>query len=46
VTLLLKEVVNGTELTVRMENFEAAEERDANKRAWQHGLTTLADILK
>jgi uncharacterized protein YndB with AHSA1/START domain len=31
VTVLLKKVAKGTELTIRMENFEAPEERDANK---------------
>ena len=44
-TALLKEVDNGTELTIRMENFETAAERDANKQAWQSGLATLAGIL-
>ena len=46
VTMLFKEADKGTELIVRMENFETAEERDANKQAWQRGLATLADILK
>jgi len=32
--------------TIRMENFENAEERDANRQAWQRGLDTLADIVK
>jgi hypothetical protein len=35
----------GTELKIRMENFETAEERDANRQAWQRGLSTLADIV-
>ncbi len=34
----------GTELIVRMENFETAEERDANKQAWEQGLAALAGI--
>ena len=46
VTALLKEVGAGTELTIRMENFETAAERDANKQAWQSGLATLAGILE
>lgn len=46
VTVILEEMGNGTKLTIRMENFETAEERDNNKQAWQHGLATLADILK
>jgi uncharacterized protein YndB with AHSA1/START domain len=35
----------GAELLVRMENFETAEERDANKQAWEQGLATLAGIV-
>ena len=46
VAVLLKEADRGTELTIRMENFETAAERDANKQAWQSGLTTLAAILR
>lgn len=45
VTLLVEDVDNGAELTVRMENFETASERDANRQAWQRGLAILADIL-
>jgi uncharacterized protein YndB with AHSA1/START domain len=45
VTVLVEDVAIGAELTVRMENFETAEERDANRQAWQRGLATLADIL-
>ena len=41
----LTAVDNGTELTIRMENFETAAERDANKQAWKSGLATLAGIL-
>ena len=46
VTVLFKEADKGTELIVRMENFETTEERDANKQAWQRGLATLADIVR
>jgi uncharacterized protein YndB with AHSA1/START domain len=46
VTVLLKDSVNGVETTIRMENFETAQERDANKQAWQKGLAVLADLLK
>jgi len=45
VTVLLGEAPAGTELKIRMDNFETAEERDANRQAWQHGLATLADIV-
>ena len=46
VTVLFNKADKGAELIVRMENFETAEEREANKQAWQRGLATLADILK
>ena len=46
VTLLFNKVDHGTELVVRMENLESNEERDANKGAWEKGLTTLDSILK
>ena len=46
VRLLLNDAATGTELTVRMENFESAEERDANRQAWERGLATLADLVK
>ena len=46
VTVLFKEADKGTELIVRMANFETTEEREANKQAWQRGLAILADILK
>jgi hypothetical protein len=45
VTVLLGAAPVGTELKIRMENFETAEERDANRQAWQRGLSTLADIV-
>ena len=46
VTVLFNKADKGAELIVRMENFETAEEREANKQAWQRGLATLADIVK
>ena len=45
VTVLLEEAATGTALTVLMENLDSAEERDANKQAWQRGLATLAEIV-
>ena len=45
VTVLFRAAATGTELLVRMENFETASERDANRQAWEKGLTTLAIIL-
>ena len=46
VTVLFDEIATGTKLTVRMENFETADERDANRQAWQRGLTLLLDLVK
>jgi len=46
VTVLFDDAGPGTRLTVRMENFETPEERDANRQAWQHGLAALRDIVK
>ena len=46
VCVLLKDAATGTELKIRMENFETAEERDANRQAWERGLATLADVVK
>ena len=46
VTLLFDQAEAGTEFTVRMENFESSEERDANKTAWKNALDTLDKILK
>jgi len=43
VTVLLRPADNGTLLTLRMENFESIEERDANRQAWERGLAILAD---
>jgi uncharacterized protein YndB with AHSA1/START domain len=45
VSVLLEEASPGTELKIRMENFETAEERDDNRQAWQRGLATLAEIV-
>ena len=45
VTVLLKRVDDGTALTLRMENFESTEERDANRQAWERGLAVLADMV-
>ena len=45
VRLLLQDAATGTDLTIRMENLETAEERDANRQAWERGLATLADLL-
>ena len=46
VTALFREADKGTDLLVRMENFETTEERDANKEAWRAALATLGDILR
>jgi len=46
VTVLFEDAAKGAALRIRMENFENAEERDANRQAWQRGLATLADIVK
>lgn len=46
VLLRFTDEIKGTKLTVRMENFESAEERDANRQAWQRALATLAKALK
>ena len=45
VTLLIKKAGQGTELVVRMENFETPQERDNNKRAWEGALMTLEGLL-
>ena len=46
VTLFIKKTDAGSELIVRMENFESEEERNANKGAWEKGLITLENLLK
>ena len=45
VTLTLAKADQGTELIIRMENFETTDERDANREAWLAGLAALEDIL-
>lgn len=45
VTVVLHEADNFTTLTLRMENFESTEERDANRQAWEKGLEILGDFL-
>src|SRR5262249_4990503 len=46
VTVLLEDAVPGTQLTIRMENFETTAERDENRKAWQRGLAALRAIVK
>lgn len=46
VSVLLRSGETGTELTLRMENFESTEERDANRLAWERGLAILADVVE
>ena len=47
VTLLFKKLEESkTNLLVRMENFDNAEERDANKKAWEKGLEILEETVK
>lgn len=46
VTVLLKPTDKGTLLTLRMENFESDEERNANKQAWEKGLAVLGDVVE
>jgi hypothetical protein len=45
VKLLFKPTVSGSEATVRMENFENPQERDANKQAWEAALSMLEGIV-
>lgn len=45
VTVLLARGDKRTVLTLRMENFESAQERDANKAAWENGLAILAEVV-
>jgi uncharacterized protein YndB with AHSA1/START domain len=45
VAVQLTPVNGGTALTLRMENFESAEECNANRQAWERGLAILADVL-
>jgi hypothetical protein len=45
VTVLLRQADRGTLVTLRMENFESTEERDANKPAWEQGLAILGGVV-
>jgi uncharacterized protein YndB with AHSA1/START domain len=45
VTVLFDDAAPGTELTIRMQNFESADERDANRQAWERGLEALATVV-
>jgi len=45
VSVQLARVKEGTALTLRMENFESTEECNANRQAWERGLTVLADVV-
>jgi uncharacterized protein YndB with AHSA1/START domain len=42
----LTRVSGGTELTLRMENFESTEECNANREAWKRGLAILTDVVE
>jgi uncharacterized protein YndB with AHSA1/START domain len=46
VTILMNKVSAGTELKLRMENFENSQERNGNRQAWESALLKLAEILK
>jgi hypothetical protein len=43
--LLFSATAGGSEVTVRMENFETSQERDANKQAWEGALRRLESIV-
>ena len=45
-TLSFSTVPNGARVTVRMENFESAQECGDNKQAWEGALAKLADRLR
>jgi uncharacterized protein YndB with AHSA1/START domain len=45
VTLRFKEIAAGTELILRMENFESSNERDQNRQAWEAALETLQGLI-
>lgn len=45
VTLTFKDVPRGTEIYIRMENFENSQERDDNREAWKRALKLLEKIL-
>ena len=44
-TLWFRKTTGGSEVTVRQENFETSQERDANRQAWERTLQTLEDLL-
>ena len=44
-TLSFRPAPGGSQVTVRMENFESSQERDANRQAWQGALKKLETIL-
>ncbi|MGH8014636.1 MAG: SRPBCC family protein [Candidatus Zixiibacteriota bacterium] len=46
VAILFNRISTGTELRLRMENFESIQERDGNRQAWEAAHAKLADILK
>jgi len=45
VELSFKTVPDGTEFTVKMENFQNSAERDGNRNAWGGALNKLEEIL-
>jgi uncharacterized protein YndB with AHSA1/START domain len=45
VTLLFKETSDGTDFTVRQQNFETPQERDENRKAWEYAFNTLEGLL-
>ena len=45
VALMFRPLADGSEVTVRMENFENAQECDANRQAWEQALNKLEAIV-
>ena len=45
VTLSFRATAGGSEVTIRMENFETSQERDANRQAWEGALKRLEAIV-
>jgi uncharacterized protein YndB with AHSA1/START domain len=45
VTLWFKKMPDGTQLTLRQENFDNSQERDGNRQAWEGALTTLERLF-
>ena len=45
VTLLFAKTADGTRLTLRQENFETSQERNANREALTNALSRLAGLL-